>query len=103
MAQITSALPYIAGKKIGLPDGATMTFDISGPVPRVVHLAVDGRAGVVDELSSPDLVLRADSLTFSLLACGRIDPQGPIDDGRITWEGDEALGDRAARSLAFTM
>jgi hypothetical protein len=103
MGQIASALPYIAGKKVGLPDGASMTFDISGPVSRVVHLAVDGRAGVVEELASPDVVVRADSLTFSLLACGRIDPQGPIDDGRVTWEGDAALRDRAARSLAFTM
>jgi hypothetical protein len=38
-----------------------------------------------------------------LLACGRIDPQAPIDAGAITWVGDTDLGERAARNLRFTM
>ena len=66
-------------------------------------VAVDGRAKRVDSLTAPDVVLYTDSLTFALLACGRIDPQGPIDDGRITWTGDADWGDAAARNLAFTM
>ena len=50
-----------------------------------------------------DVTLTTDSLTFMLLACGRIDPEGPISDGRITWTGDDAVGAHAARNLAFTM
>ena len=38
-----------------------------------------------------------------LLACGRIDPELAIADGRVTWTGDAELGGRAARNLAFTM
>ena len=43
------------------------------------------------------------SETFVMLACGRVDPQERIDSGRVTWRGDAAWGERAARSLRFTM
>ena len=101
--EIHRSLPYIVGKKIGLDDGMSITFELTGPVQRSMHLAVDGRAGLVDSLDSADVTLTADSTTFALLACGRIDPQGPIDDGRVTWSGPDDWGERAARNLAFTM
>jgi uncharacterized protein (TIGR03083 family) len=101
--EIHRSLPYIVGKKIGLPDGMCITIEIDGGVERAMRVAVTGRAGLVDVLDDPDVVLRADSTTFALLACGRIDPQGPIDDGRISWTGDAVWGEAAARNLAFTM
>lgn len=101
--EIQGSLPYIIGKKVGLPDGMGITIEVTGPVERTMHVQVTGRAGVVDSLESPDVTLRADSTTFALLACGRIDPQGPIDDRRVTWTGDATWGDTAARQLAFTM
>ncbi len=101
--EIEMSLGYIVGRKVGLPDGAGITIDLVGPVARTFHVVVDGRAGQVASLESPDVTLRTDSTTFALLACGRIDPQEPIDDGRVTWEGDAELGERAARNLAFTM
>lgn len=101
--EIYRSLPYIVGKKVGLPDGMSITIEIDGGVERTMHVAVAGRAGLVDALDDPDVVLRADSTTFALLACGRIDPQGPIDDGRISWTGDAAWGEATARNLAFTM
>ena len=66
---------------------------------------MDGRAKAVDpsSLADPDVVLTADSTTFIMLACGRIDPQAKIDDGSISWSGDAEWGEHAARSLRFTM
>ena len=101
--EIHHSLPYVVGKKIGLEDGTSITFDLIGPVRRTMHLVVDGRARLVDALDTADVVVTADSTTFALLACGRIDPQGAIDDGRVRWSGQDAWGDRAARNLAFTM
>lgn len=101
--EIHRSLPYIVGKKVGLPDGMAITFALTGPVQRTMHVAVAGRAGLVDELGSPDVTIVTDSTTFALLACGRIDPDQPIDDGRIRWTGDDRWGDTAARHLAFTM
>ena len=101
--EIHRSLPYIVGKKIGLPDGMSLQIELHGGVERTMRVAVDGRAGLVDALAAPDVVLRSDSMAFAQLACGRIDPQGPIDDGRISWSGDATWGEAAARNLAFTM
>lgn len=101
--EIEISLPYIVGKKIGIPDGKSITFNLTGPVERDMHVVVDGRAGNVESLEGADVVLSADSTAFALLACGRIDPQGAIDAGKVTWSGDAELGEKAARSLRFTM
>lgn len=103
IAEIEASLGYIVGRKIGLPDGSSMTIDLPGPIERTFHVAVDGRAARVDSLTDPDVTLHVDSTMFALLACGRVEPQGPIDDGRVSWEGDGEWGERAARNLAFTM
>ena len=100
---MTRTIGYIVGKKIAMPNGTSIAIELTGPVVRTVCAAVDGRAARVDHLDDPTVRLRTDSLTFMLLACGRIDPQGPIDDGRMTWVGDDELASRAARNLAFTM
>ena len=101
--EVHRSMGYIAGKKIGLEDGMSMSFEITGGAARSIHVAVDGRAGLVDTLDAPDVTVTADTETFVMLACGRVDPQERIDAGRISWTGDDAWGDRAARSLRFTM
>jgi uncharacterized protein (TIGR03083 family) len=101
--EVQLSLGYIVGKRIGLEDGKGIAFDITGPVSRRMLVKVDGRAAVTEELPNPDVTLTTDSLTFMLLACGRIDPEEPIADGRVKWTGDDEIGGRAARSLRFTM
>ena len=103
--EVARSIGYIVGKKIGLPDKMTMRIDITGGVSRRIGVAVHGRAKAVDpdSLRTPDVVLTADSTTFIMLACGRIDPQAKIDEGAIGWSGDAFWGEHAARNLAFTM
>ena len=101
--EVHRSMGYIAGKKIGLEDGMSMTVAVTGGAARTIHVAVDGRAGLVDTLDSPDVTLTADTETFIMLACGRVDPQERIDAGRISWTGDHTWGDKAARNLRFTM
>jgi uncharacterized protein (TIGR03083 family) len=103
LAEVENSIGYIVGKKVGLPDGKSLTFDLTGPMARQLHVAVDGRAARVDHLDHPDVMVTTDSTTFIQLACGRIDPQAQIDSGAISWTGDDVLGDRAARNLRFTM
>lgn len=103
LGEVISAIGYIVGKKIGLPDGTSIVFRLTGPVARDIAVVVDGRARQADRVASPDVVLTADSTTFIQLAAGRIDPQAQIDAGRVSWTGDSQLGERAARSLRFTI
>lgn len=103
LAEVDGSLGYIVGKKVGLPDGKSITFNLTGPIARELHVAVDGRAKKVQHVDNPDVTLSTDSTTFIQLACGRIDPQAQIDCGAVSWKGDDELGDRAARNLRFTM
>ncbi|KDE99755.1 hypothetical protein Y900_012620 [Mycolicibacterium aromaticivorans JS19b1 = JCM 16368] len=103
LGEVESSIGYIAGKKVGVPDGSGISFRLTGPVAREIDVAVDGRAKQVAHLDNPDAVLTTDSTTFIMLASGRIDPQAQIDTGAVTWSGDAELGERAARNLRFTM
>jgi uncharacterized protein (TIGR03083 family) len=103
LAEVEGALGYIVGKRIGLPDGASIVFHLTGPVTRDLFVQVDGRARVVGHIDRPDTELTTSFLTFMQLACGRIDPQAQIDAGLVTWTGNGEFGDRAARNLRFTM
>ncbi len=101
--EVHRSMGYIAGKKIGLEDGMSMTVNVTGGAPRTFHVAVDGRAALVDAADNPTVTLTADTETFVMLACGRVDPQERIDAGRISWSGDAAWGEKAAHNLRFTM
>jgi uncharacterized protein (TIGR03083 family) len=103
LAEVEGSLGYIIGKKVGLPDGQSIVFHLSGPVARDITVAVDGRARVVDAVPVADVEIWTDTVTFIQLACGRINPQEPIDSGSIHWRGDAEAGERAARNLRFTM
>lgn len=103
LAQVEGSIGYIVGKKIGLPDGASIVFHLTGPVHRDLAVVVDGRARAVDHVEHPDVELTTDTVTFIQLAAGRIDPQSQIDAGLVTWTGSAELGDRAARNLRFTI
>ncbi|MBF82799.1 MAG: hypothetical protein CL522_05330 [Actinobacteria bacterium] len=101
--EVHGSLGYIVGKKIGLPEGMSIRFRLTGAIEREMFVNVDGRAQVVDEIDSPSVELVADSTSFIMLACGRVNPQEEIDAGRISWLGDEEWGEKAARNLRFTM
>ena len=103
LGEVAGSLGYIVGKKVGFPDGRGITFRLTGPVERDLSVVVDGRAKIVEHIENPDVELVTDSVTFVQLACGRIDPQGPIDAGTVTWTGDDELGELAARNLRYTM
>ncbi len=103
LSQVVGSLGYIVGKKVGLTEGQSITFHLTGPIVRDLNVLVEGRARQVDQLDHPDVEIVTDSTTFVQLACGRIDPQGVIDSGAITWTGDAELGECAARNLRFTM
>jgi uncharacterized protein (TIGR03083 family) len=100
--EIVRALGYIVGKKAGAPDGSSVSFELTGPVTRSVHVAVEGRARVVEQLPGPATATVAlGSRPFTRLACGRIDPARAI--GEVQLSGDTDLGNRVVTSLPFTI
>ena len=101
--EVHGSLGYIAGKKIGLEDGMSIAFQLTGAIERTLYAEVDGRAKVVDGIDDPTVTISADMRSFIMLACGRVDPQQEIDSGRISWSGDDFWGEKAARNLRYTI
>ncbi|MBA2626199.1 MAG: maleylpyruvate isomerase family mycothiol-dependent enzyme [Acidimicrobiia bacterium] len=103
--QVVSATPFIVGKRAGAPDGATVTFSVTGPVDRTWAVGVEGRrARPLDDVpESPTATLTTDFATFMVLACGRRDPAAALEDGRVQVGGDASLGRAVATNLAFTI
>ena len=103
LGQVESSIGYIVGKKVALPDGASIVFHLTGPITKDIAVVVDGRAKQVDELANPTAELTTDSTTFIQLAAGRITPQTQLDEGTVLLAGDLDLANRAARNLRFTI
>ena len=100
--EIVRALGYIVGKKAGAGAGQSVTFDLTGPVTRGVHVAVDGRAQVVDSLEAPaTATLTLGSTLFTRVACGRVTLASVAD--QVALAGDAELGRRVLDNLAFTI
>jgi uncharacterized protein (TIGR03083 family) len=104
--EMVTAMGFVVGKRAGAPDGARVTFSIDGDggsASRDIHVAVDGRAAVVDTLDRPAWVtLTTDVHTFTRLAGGRT-RYVDIDSDLVAIEGDPVLADRILHNLAYTI
>ena len=102
MDELSLALGYLVGKKAGAPEGSSVTFEITGGVPRTFHVSVKGRAALVDHLDGPaDTTLHMTSEEFFRIAGGRVDPSKSVDTLAI--DGDRDLGSRVVLALPFTI
>jgi uncharacterized protein (TIGR03083 family) len=100
--EITAALGYVVGKRAGAPDGSSVTFRLTGPVERSIHVVVEGRARVVDSLPGPaTTTLVLPSSLFARLCGGRTQVADRLSE--IQFEGDSELGSRVAHALPFTI
>ena len=100
--EIVRALGYIVGKRAGAPQGSTVTFELTGPVRRTLHVEVGERAHLVERLDGPATArLELPSGLFTRLAGGRVIPDQQLD--RITFAGDTELATTVARNLAYTI
>jgi uncharacterized protein (TIGR03083 family) len=100
--EVVRALGFIIGKRAGAPAGSRITFDLTGPAARTVHVSVDDRAAVVERLDAPaTATLRMPAELFVRLAGGRVDPQAGLD--QVELDGEEDLARRVATNLAFTI
>lgn len=102
--KVVDALGYIVGKKATAPDGTTVVFDMTGSLPMILPVFVDGRARILDrEPWDRNVTIFLDTETFNALGCGRWSAARALAEGRVRLEGDEDLGRRVLESMAFTI
>ena len=99
--RIIRAMPFVAARRAQAPDGATVVMDISGPAGRLISIGVEGGRG--RELdSAPDsstVRISLDAETFGCLGCGRWNPDEVLQSGKVSIEGDKALGESIVRQM----
>jgi uncharacterized protein (TIGR03083 family) len=100
--EIARALGYIVGKRAAAPQGSSVTFELTGPVTRSLHVLVEGRARLVDGLDAPaGVTATMGSNLFTRLAGGRVEPGIALREVQLS--GDQELGRRIIDNLAFTI
>lgn len=103
LGRLSSALPFVVGKQAGAPEGASVRFEVAGPLGRTLDVAVrGGRASVVEDLPGrPATILTMDTEVFWRLACGRITGPAARDAGLVGLQGDAGLGAAVVDAMAF--
>jgi uncharacterized protein (TIGR03083 family) len=98
--EIAATMGYVVGKLGKAPDGSRVAVELTGPLSRTIRVAVDGRAGVVDEFGGldPTSTIRLDGLHFTRLAGGRTDDAAGVELG-----GDTEVGARIVERLNFVI
>jgi uncharacterized protein (TIGR03083 family) len=103
LAEVSTGLGYIVGRRASMPEGSRVRIDLSGPVGRTYLVLVEGRAVEVDSFVEPPTVgIDLPVTLFLRLTGGRADI-GPDRGGEIHFTGDRQLGEQLVANLAFTI
>ena len=95
--EVSTALGYVVGKKAAAPAGSAVRIELTGPLARRIDIEVGDRARIVDALAGePTTTLTVPGDHFMRLVGGR-----GADPGRVSVEGDPALGAAIVGNLAF--
>jgi uncharacterized protein (TIGR03083 family) len=102
IGRVTRAMPMVVGKRAGAPDGASVVFVIEGEAGGIVPVVITGRAAIADVApDQPTVTLTMDVETYAAVGFGRWSPDDALADGRITIEGDDALGRAVVHAMNF--
>ncbi len=97
--EIAASLGFVVGKKAAAPRGSSVTFDLTGPAPRRIHVLVGDRARTVDALAGDaTTTLRLPVLALARRVGGRADAPRA---GEVEIEGDPSLGRAVLDNLAY--
>jgi len=101
--EMAASMGFVVGKLGGAPDGSRVAIELTGPLARTIHVAVQGRAQVVDDFgdAEPTATISLDGLLFTRLAGGRTTPAQHAD--AVAYRGDEAVGRRVVEHLNYVI
>ncbi len=97
------AMPYVVARRASAPDGTTAVVRVTGEAGQTVSVGVQERRGSrLEEVpASPSVTLTLDAETFVCLGCGRWEPSRALAEGKVSIEGDRALGEAIVAGINF--
>lgn len=95
--EMASSMGFVVGKLGQAPSGSRVALELTGPLARTIRVAVNGRAGVVDDFggAEPTTTLRLDALDFARLCGGR------IASAHLDIDGDLQVGQQILGKLNY--
>ena len=100
--EMVTSMGFVVGKLGKAPDGSRVAIELTGPLRRMIRVAVDGRAKLVDDFdAAPTTTIRLDGLQFTRLAGGR--PMATARPTAIDFVGDAEVGRRIVDHLAYVI
>jgi uncharacterized protein (TIGR03083 family) len=101
--ELTTSMGFVVGKLGGAPNGSRVSLELTGPLGRMINVAVEGKAKVVDDFGDddPTTTIELDGLLFTRLAGGRARPAEHAE--AIRYGGDEAVGRRIVEHLNYVV
>jgi uncharacterized protein (TIGR03083 family) len=101
--RVVAAMGYVVGRKVAPPDGTSVLWEITGPVPATVALTVSGgRARPADPVpDAPTTRFDLDDDAFWRLGCGRTSADEVLSSGAVRVTRDVALGRRILEAMPF--
>ncbi|BDT85302.1 maleylpyruvate isomerase family mycothiol-dependent enzyme [Nocardia cyriacigeorgica] len=100
--EFAQTVPRVIAKVGKAPEGSKIAFELTGPLARTLRIAVEGRARYVDAFDGPPTTtITLDSGLMVRLGGGRVTADSRM--GEIGFSGDDELGRRLVRTLAFTL
>ncbi len=102
--RVSGAMAAAVGKRAALPEGTVVRFDVDGPLPRQVRVAVRQGRGVglaADDPAAPDVVLGLPAELFWRLGCGRVDPALALAGPELSITGDRPAGRAVVAAMNF--
>ena len=99
--RVIRAMPFVAARRAQAPDGSTVVMNISGAAGRLISIGVEGGRGreLDSAPDSPTVRISLDDETFGCLGCGRWNPDEVLQSGKLSIEGDTALGESIVRQM----
>ncbi len=100
-SQMIGALPRVASKQAGLPDGTVVALSLFGSFSVTATVLVEGGRGsaVMAGEHPPVAALTMHDETFLLVTTGRIGAAEAVEAGKIKLRGDESIARRFALAL----
>ncbi len=101
LERLVPAMGVVVGRRVAPPEGTTVVFDITGPLPQVLALEMaGGRANpLAGAPEAPSVRLTLGAEQFVRLACGRASGTEVLASGALEVAGDEALGRRILEAM----
>jgi len=97
------AMPFVVGKKAAAPEGSTVVFSLTAPLPRDLAIeVVGGRARRRDDVpDAPTVRVTMSSATFERLGSGRVTGDDVLASGAVVLAGDDDLGRRVLAEMNY--